>query len=219
MFSLMAIFAARWQISVRSAPVNFSICSHDTKVHRCSRSHDPETAQTQNGLKRRNKVTAQQNTNHHRQRTPQNTERKRKEVVNHIQQQINHAKTLGHLRRERGKSRFLDVGLNRDHHTRRYLRGKVLQVDVLADGGLAEDGLEDGQPRVVVGHRDVDQLVETPRPHESRVDDVRPVGGPDNKHILFGSYAVHLREKLRKPDEARAIEGERVEDRAVKSAC
>lgn len=47
------------------------------------------------------------------------------------------------------------------------------EVDVLGDGRLAEIGLEDLETRGFVGQRDVDQLIQSSRTKDCRVDDVR----------------------------------------------
>mmetsp|Transcript_24647 Transcript_24647/g.39055 ORF Transcript_24647/g.39055 Transcript_24647/m.39055 type:complete len:588 (+) Transcript_24647:303-2066(+) len=73
---------------------------------------------------------------------------------------------------------------------------QVAQVHVLVHGGLAQRGLQDADARLQVGHGDVDQLVQPAGAHERRVDDVRPVGGPDDEHVLLGAHAVHLGQQL-----------------------
>ena len=46
----------------------------------------------------------------------------------------------------------------------------------LGDGRLAQVGLEDGDPGSVVGQRDVDELVQTPRTQDGRIDNVCRTG-------------------------------------------
>ena len=50
----------------------------------------------------------------------------------------------------------------------------------------------------MIGHGDVDELVEAAGAHEGGVDDVRPVRGADDEHVLLGAHAVHLRQQLQK---------------------
>ena len=51
---------------------------------------------------------------------------------------------------------------------------KQVEVDVRRDRRLAEGRHEDLAPAGLVRQRDVDQLVQPPRPQQRAVDDVRP---------------------------------------------
>ena len=76
------------------------------------------------------------------------------------------------------------------------LGGQVLQVDVLGNGRLAQGGAEDAQATLVVGHGDVNELVETAGSHEGSVDDVGAVGSANDEDVLLGTDAVHLGKEL-----------------------
>eukprot|EP00906_Rhabdomonas_costata_P002090 RCo003296 len=70
------------------------------------------------------------------------------------------------------------------------------KVHIGCDRGLPQDGLENVDAGLFVRQGDVDQLVQSPRPHDRRIDDVRPVGGTDDEHALLGAHSVHLGEDL-----------------------
>ena len=53
---------------------------------------------------------------------------------------------------------------------------------------------EDPPPPGGVGHPDVNELVESARTEQRRVDQSRPVGGPNHHHVLELLEAVHLGE-------------------------
>ena len=50
--------------------------------------------------------------------------------------------------------------------------------------------------RPLVRQRDVDELVQTPRPQQGPVDDVGAVGGTDDEDSLLAVHAVHLGKQL-----------------------
>lgn len=66
----------------------------------------------------------------------------------------------------------------------------------LADGTLAEVGFQNAYPALLVRQGDVDELIETARSQDGRVDDVWPVCGPDNKDVLLAGHAIHLSQDL-----------------------
>ena len=74
--------------------------------------------------------------------------------------------------------------------------GQVVEVHVLGDGRLAQRRLEYVDARLLVRQRDVDELIEATGAQHGRVDDVRPVGGADDEHVLLGAHAVHFGEHL-----------------------
>mmetsp|Transcript_66856 Transcript_66856/g.144217 ORF Transcript_66856/g.144217 Transcript_66856/m.144217 type:complete len:214 (+) Transcript_66856:328-969(+) len=74
--------------------------------------------------------------------------------------------------------------------------GEVGQVHVRMHGTLLQHSTEDGETRLVVGHRNVDELIQTTRTHQSRIDDIRSVSGSHNKHILSRTHSVHLGQQL-----------------------
>merc|ERR1719319_1420581 len=76
-----------------------------------------------------------------------------------------------------------------------HLRQKV-DINFLAERRLFEIGVEDSDARRLIGKRDVDELVETPWTKNGGFDDVRPVGGSDDEHVLLASHPVHLSEDL-----------------------
>ena len=53
--------------------------------------------------------------------------------------------------------------------------GQVRQVDLLADGRLAQAGLEDGHTRGLVGQRDVNELIQSTGTEDGRIDNVGSV--------------------------------------------
>ena len=48
----------------------------------------------------------------------------------------------------------------------------------------------------LVRERDVDELIQPPRTQNGWVNDVRPVGGSNDEHVLLLAHPVHLREDL-----------------------
>ena len=74
--------------------------------------------------------------------------------------------------------------------------GQEGQVDSLLQRRLPQVGLQDGHSGRFVGQRNVDQLIQSARSKDSRVDDVRSVGGADDEDVLLRPDAVHLREEL-----------------------
>ena len=55
---------------------------------------------------------------------------------------------------------------------------------------------EDGDARFDVGQRQVDELVEAARPHDSGVEHIGPVRGSDDEDRLLGTDAVNLGQDL-----------------------
>jgi len=55
---------------------------------------------------------------------------------------------------------------------------------------------EDLRTARLVWQGDVDELVQATGTQDGRVDDVGPVGGTDDEHVLLGTHAVHLRQDL-----------------------
>lgn len=56
----------------------------------------------------------------------------------------------------------------------------IVEVDLLGDGRLAQVGAQDRLARLLVRQRDVDELIQTARTEDGRVDYVRPVGSTWN---------------------------------------
>mmetsp|Transcript_8630 Transcript_8630/g.23422 ORF Transcript_8630/g.23422 Transcript_8630/m.23422 type:complete len:303 (-) Transcript_8630:1626-2534(-) len=74
--------------------------------------------------------------------------------------------------------------------------GKVVEVHVEGHRRLPQRRLEDLLPGRLVREGDVYQLIQSPRAHQRRVDDVRPVGGTDDEDRLLRAHAVHFRQEL-----------------------
>ena len=74
--------------------------------------------------------------------------------------------------------------------------GKSVQVNILSHRRLPEAGFEDLEPGLVIGQGDVDKLIKTPWPEQSRVNDVWPVGGTNDENSLLGIHAIHLSQQL-----------------------
>lgn len=93
--------------------------------------------------------------------------------------------------------------------------GEESEVDTLCDGRSLEGSLENRDTRSFVGlyeweaslaletgkererkertyERDVDELIETSRTEESRIDLIGPVGSTDNENVLLGVHTVHF---------------------------
>lgn len=66
----------------------------------------------------------------------------------------------------------------------------------LADGTLAEVGLQDADPALLVGQRDVDELVKTARSQDGRINDVWSVCSADDEHVLLARHSIHLSQDL-----------------------
>lgn len=66
----------------------------------------------------------------------------------------------------------------------------------LADGTLAEVGLQNAYPALLIGQGDVDELIQTARSQNGWVDDVWSVCGSDNKDVLLTGHAIHLSQDL-----------------------
>ncbi len=88
--------------------------------------------------------------------------------------------------------RILDVGAD---EARRGL-GQHDDVDGVGDGLAAQVDAEDGLAAAHVGPVDDDAAVETPRPQQRRVEDVRTVGGGQDDDVGVGVEAVHLDQNL-----------------------
>lgn len=73
---------------------------------------------------------------------------------------------------------------------------ELLEVDAGRNWRSAAGGGEDVDAALVVGQRDVDELVETAGPHHRRVEDVGPVGRADHEDVLLGADAVNLGQDL-----------------------
>lgn len=80
--------------------------------------------------------------------------------------------------------------------------GRVSGVNIkqrlchLADGTLAEVGLQDADPALLVRKRYVDELIQTARSQDSRVNDVWSVGGSNDEDVLLARHSVHLSQDL-----------------------
>lgn len=66
----------------------------------------------------------------------------------------------------------------------------------LADGTLAEIGLQDADPALLVRQWDVDELIQTARSQDGRVDDVWSVCGSNDEDVLLAGHSVHLSQDL-----------------------
>lgn len=55
----------------------------------------------------------------------------------------------------------------------------------LADGTLAQVGLQDADPAFLVWQRDVDELIQTAGSQDGGVDDVWSVRGTDDENVLL----------------------------------
>lgn len=66
----------------------------------------------------------------------------------------------------------------------------------LADGTLAEVGLQDADPALLVRQGDVDELVQTAGSQDGGIDDVWSVRGSDNEDVLLAGHPVHLGQDL-----------------------
>ena len=69
---------------------------------------------------------------------------------------------------------------------------QLVDVDVLCQRCFLQVHLEDLLARLAVRHRNQDQLIKASRPQQRRIDDIRPVGGPNYHHSLQLLQAVHL---------------------------
>jgi hypothetical protein len=74
--------------------------------------------------------------------------------------------------------------------------GDHAQVHFLGDGLAARVHLEDGLAPAHVGPIEDNPPVEASRPHQGRVEDVRPVGGGHDDHVGVGVEPVHLHQDL-----------------------
>lgn len=66
----------------------------------------------------------------------------------------------------------------------------------LGDWRLPEVSFEDCHTGFLIGQWDVDKLVQTARPEDGRVDDIRPVGGADDEDVLLTGHAIHFSQDL-----------------------
>lgn len=66
----------------------------------------------------------------------------------------------------------------------------------LADGALAEVGLQDADPALLIGQGDIDELIEAARSQDGRVNDVWSVCGSDDEDILLARHSIHLSQDL-----------------------
>ena len=64
------------------------------------------------------------------------------------------------------------------------------------NGTLPETRLQDLSPALVIRQRDVDQLIQSAGTQDGGVDDIRPVGGANDEHVLLGPHSVHLCQDL-----------------------
>merc|ERR1711975_205628 len=76
------------------------------------------------------------------------------------------------------------------------LAGKEVEIDVVRDRALTEDGLDNADARRLVGKRNVDQLVQTARSDECLVENGRSVRSADEEQVLFGTCTVHFSQQL-----------------------
>ena len=70
--------------------------------------------------------------------------------------------------------------------------GKVIHIHALGDGRFSEAGLQDLNPGLLVGERNVDQLIETPWTQDCGVDNVWSVCSADYEDVFLGSHTVHF---------------------------
>ena len=75
-------------------------------------------------------------------------------------------------------------------------QGDLLQVDGLVHLDILGVDLEDGNAALEVGPVHDDAAVETAGPQQGLVQDLWPVGGPDDQDALRGLEAVHLGQEL-----------------------
>jgi hypothetical protein len=68
--------------------------------------------------------------------------------------------------------------------------------DVGGDGRLLESGLEDVLPGGQVRQRDVNELIQSAWAQESLIQELRPVRGADEEHVLLDSHAIDLGQQL-----------------------
>lgn len=66
----------------------------------------------------------------------------------------------------------------------------------LADGTLAQVGLQNAYPALLVGQGDVDELIQTAGSQNGGVDDVWSVCGSDDEDVLLTGHSVHLGQDL-----------------------
>lgn len=66
----------------------------------------------------------------------------------------------------------------------------------LADGALAEVGFKNAHPALLVGQGDVDELIQTARSQDGRVDDVWSICGSDDEDVLLAGHSIHLGQDL-----------------------
>ena len=66
----------------------------------------------------------------------------------------------------------------------------------LADGTLAEIGLQDADPALLVGQGDVNELIETARSQDGRINDVWSVCGSNDEDVLLARHSIHLSQDL-----------------------
>src|SRR4029077_12870813 len=71
-----------------------------------------------------------------------------------------------------------------------------VEIDLLVERLALRMDVEDLLPALAVGPVDDDLPVETTRAEQSRVEDVRPVGGGDQDDVVLELEAVHLDEEL-----------------------
>ena len=88
-----------------------------------------------------------------------------------------------------------EVGQIRPHHARRH-GGELFQIQVADRLDLLQMDLEDLLPPFLVRAIHEDVAVETARPEERRVEDLRPVRGGHEDDPDLGIEAVHLDQQL-----------------------
>ena len=66
----------------------------------------------------------------------------------------------------------------------------------LGNWGLAQVGLENGNTGLLIRKWDVDELIKAARSQNGRINDVRPVGSANDKHIFFCGHAIHFCQDL-----------------------
>jgi len=98
--------------------------------------------------------------------------------------------TDGHLGRALTNFRNIRTG-----ETFRFPR-QIRNIDIFRNRAFTEYGFEYGDPGFVVRERNVEELIETSRAHEGGIDDVRSVGGTDDKNAFFWTTYRPFRSKV-----------------------
>lgn len=72
----------------------------------------------------------------------------------------------------------------------------VCQHCHLADRTLAKVGLQDADPALLVRQGDVDELIQTARSQDGRINDVWSVCGSNDEDVLLARHSIHLSQNL-----------------------